>query len=184
MQILIREFLRYLLVSILVGCCIASVAQVNRSKEYEIKAAFLFNFTQFIEWPSKTFTAADAPFVIGVLGKDPFGNYLDAIIKGEKINNHPLTVKRLNSIKEARDCHILFINAEDKDLAAVLERLKASNTLTVGDTHTFAKEGGMIGFLTESKKIRIQINLEVAQNADLAVSSKLLRVAEIVSSEK
>jgi hypothetical protein len=177
------KYLRLFSVFILMSLPSILFSQVTGSKEYQIKAAFLFNFTQFIEWPDKTFPDANAPFVIGVLGQDPFGNYLDEIVSGEKIKGHSLAVTRFNSIDEVKNCQILFINPGKEDVSAVLKKLKVSNVLTVGDARDFTRQGGMIGFLTESRKIRIQINLEAAQESDLVVSSKLLRVAEIVSTE-
>ena len=182
MENVIMRYNRLWMVCLLVSLPVISCAQTGPSKEYQIKAVFLFNFTQFIDWPVETFSTPEAPFVIGVLGKNPFGNYLDAIVAGEKIDGHPLVVKHFSTIESVKGCHILFISSENEQkLPSLLQNLKTSSTLTVGDVHSFTKYGGIIGFLTDSRKIRIQINLPAAQAADLSVSSKLLNVAEIVT---
>ena len=103
------------------------IAQANISREYQVKAVFLFNFAQFVEWPTSTFSSEDAPFVIGVLGKDPFGDYLNETVKGEKINGHTMAVKYFQDIKEVSACHILFINPVKSDqLTQMLTYLKLS----------------------------------------------------------
>src|SRR5258706_5722288 len=153
--------------------------QEGTTTEYEIKAVFLFNFTQFVEWPADAFTEKQAPLVIGVLGEDPFGAYLDETVKGEKVNGHSLVVRRLSSVEEAGQCHILFINSGKADrVEQVLQILKGRSVLTVGDATEFGRHGGMVRFFTENKKIRIRINLEATRAADLTISSKLLRLAE------
>jgi hypothetical protein len=158
--------------------------QRSVSTEYQIKAVFLYNFTQFTEWPAEAFTQPDAPLIIGILGKDPFGRYLDETVAGEKISGHPLVVQRFNSIEDIKTCHILFINTPEKKVAPSLESLSARSILTVSDINNFAKQGGMITFVTENNKTRIQINLEATKKANIALSAKLLKLAEIVSTGK
>jgi hypothetical protein len=158
------------------------LAQPSALPEYQIKAVFLYNFAQFIEWPSSAYENAQSPFVIGVLGDDPFGNYLDETVVGEKVNNHPMTVKRFEKVEDVKDCHILFVSHPAKEkFKDVFPILKSKNILTVSDTHNFIKDGGMIIFLNENKKIKIGINLDAAKRAELVISSKLLRLAEIVT---
>lgn len=155
--------------------------------EYQIKAAFLYNFTQFVEWPTNAFPTPDSPLIIGILGSDPFGNTLDDIVRGEKVNGHPLTVSRHHSIEElkAQACHILFISQSEKGQTEdILNELKGRSILTVGETEGFAKNGGMIRFITEKRKTRLRINAEAARNVQLNVSAKLLRLAEIVTTAK
>jgi len=154
------------------------------SKEYQVKAVFLFNFTQFVEWPATAFTEPETPFVIGILGKDPFGNFLDQTISGEKVSGRPIVVQRFQTLEEIKTCHILFINVTDNRFKPTITSLKNKNILTVGDANGFTKQGGMIRFITEENKIRIRINLEASEAADLTISSKLLRLAEIVSTQK
>jgi uncharacterized protein DUF4154 len=163
----------------------AIAAEAPPSKEYQLKAVFLFNFTQFVEWPSKAFPAADSPLVIGILGEDPFGAYLDETVRGEKANSRPLAVQRYRRVEEIMACHVLFIGGSEAGrLDEVLTSLKGRNILTVGDFEGFASRGGMIKFTTEKNKTRLKINLEAAKAANLTISSKLLKPAEIVSSEK
>lgn len=157
--------------------------QTLSPQEYEIRAVFLFNFTQFVEWPSVAFPKTNSPLIIGVLGQDPFGHLLEETVLGEVINGHPLVVQRFNKVEEISTCHILYVNLKSDELKNVFEHLKNRNVLTVGDNNTFARQGGMIRFFTEEKKTRIRINLESAKEADLIISSKLLRLADIVDSK-
>lgn len=158
--------------------------QPQTSKEYQIKAVFLFNFTQFIEWPGSAFGEASDPFVIGIVGDDPFGPYLDETIRGENLDGHPLVVKRFKTPDEVEVCHILFVNMSDRDdIKNAFDRIKSHSVLTVGDVANFGKQGGMIRFITENNKTRIRINLEAAREADLTISSKLLKLAEIVETQ-
>lgn len=155
-------------------------AQTAVSPEYEIKAVFLFNFARFVDWPAKAFPDADAPFVIGVLGEDPFGSYLDETLRGEKVNGRPLTVQRYHRVGEIRACQVLFISRSEADrLEQIVASLRGRGILTVGDTDDFAARGGMIRLATEKNKVRMRINLDAVKAANLAISSKLLRVAEI-----
>lgn len=156
-----------------------------QSKEYQIKAVFLFNFAQFVDWPTNAFPEAQTPLVIGVLGEDPFGSYLDETVRGEKVNNRPLIVQRYRRADEIKSCHILFISRSETDrLEAIFNGLKGRNILTVGDYEGFAQRGGMIRFFTEKNKVRLRIGLEAAKAANLTISSKLLRPAEIVAPGK
>ena len=156
-------------------------AQSAVSAEYQVKAVFLFNFAQFVEWPPKAFAQGQSPLIIGILGDDPFGAYLDETVRGEKVNNHPLVVQRFRRVEDVRACQVLFISASElSQLEQILDRLKGRNILTVGDTAGFASNGGIIQFATEKNKIRLKINLEAAKAAELTISSKLLRPAEIV----
>ena len=100
-------------------------AQTAISKEYQVKALFLYNFSQFVEWPAEAFAEAQSPLVIGVLGEDPFGAYLDEIVRGEKVNNHPLVVQRYHQVEEIKTCHILFISqSEAKRLEQIFTPLE------------------------------------------------------------
>ena len=160
-------------------------AETTSAREYQIKAAFLFNFTQFVEWPPGAFPDPQAPLIIGVLGDDPFGPFLDEAVRGEKSGSHSIAVQRYRNALEAVQCHILFIGYYEMDrLEQVLSALKGRNILTVGDTLNFARRGGMIRFVTVNNKIRLRVNLEAAKAAGLTLSSKLLRPAEIVTTTK
>jgi len=155
------------------------------AREYQLKAVFLFNFTQFVEWPDGAFLTPKAPLVIGILGDDPFGGSLDETVRGEAVGEHPLEVRRYRNVEDIAGCQILFIGGLGKDhLDHVLDRLRGRPILTVGDTDRFAGRGGMIRFVTDRNKIRLRINLEAATAANLKISSKLLRPAEIVATGK
>jgi hypothetical protein len=154
-------------------------------REYEVKAAFLYNFVQFVEWPADAFSDAQSPVVIGILGDDPFGASLDDIVRDEKVNNRPLVIRHYQRVEDIKDCQILFISqSENRRLEEILAGLKDRSILTVGDTDGFARRGGMIRFVTENNKIRFRINVKAAKTANLTISSKLLRLAEIVEPGK
>jgi hypothetical protein len=152
--------------------------------EYQVKAVFLFNFAQFVEWPASAFSDSGGPLVIGVLGEDPFGPYLDETVRGETAHGHPIEVRRFRRPDEIAGCHIAFVSRGEIDrLGEILAALKDRSVLTVSDAEDFATRGGMIRFLTDQNRIRLQINLEAARAADLTLSSKLLRPAQIVRTQ-
>ena len=160
-------------------------AQIAPSQQHQVEAVFLFNFTQFVEWPANNFSTPETPLVIGVLGKNPFGTYLNETVSNEKVNQHPLIVQYYNTPEEIKTCHILFINLpETNKLEQVVTSLRGRNILTVSDAPNFLKQGGVIRFFTKDNKIQFQINPEAAKASDLIVSSKLLRLAEIVIPKK
>jgi hypothetical protein len=154
--------------------------------EYQIKSVFLFNFAQFVEWPAQTFPEPQSPIIIAVLGDDPFGRYLDETVRGERVNNRPLVVRRYHRLEDVPQiCHVLFIGKDmQRQLTNVFARLKGRNILTVADISRFARNGGTIQFTTEENKIRLEINVGSARAAGLNISSKLLRLARIIDSEK
>jgi len=150
--------------------------------EYQVKAAFLFNFTQFVDWPAKELRDPQEPFVIGVLGDDPFGAMLDEIVHGETVNGRALIVQRYRSVDDIGTCHVLFISrSEAYHLEEILRRLKGRSILTVSDMSGFARNGGVIRFVTMANKIRLRISLDAARSAGLTISSKLLRPADLVN---
>ncbi len=155
------------------------------SPEYQVKAVFLFNFAQFVDWPAKAFADAKAPFVIGVLGDDPFGAYLDELVRNEKVGSRPLVVRRFARAEDITACHILFVS---RNPASPVDKLAADlqerSVLTVGDTENFSRQGGIVRFVTEEGKIHLRINVEAAKESGLTISSKLLRWATIVTNEK
>ena len=156
-------------------------AQSNVAKEYQIKAVFLYNFTHFIDWPNEAFEYQYSPFIIGIIGNDPFGPFIEATIEGERIGSHVIRSQRYKSISEIKDCHILYIASKDPDeIKRILKAVEGKNILTVGDTPNFTRWGGMIRFYTEEGKIRLQINNTVAKAEGLKISSKLLRVAQVM----
>ncbi len=150
--------------------------------EYQLKAAFLYKLAQFVEWPAAAFTDPKAPFVLGVLGNDPFGAYLDDLVKGEKIGERALVVRRFQRAEEAAACHILFISPSETDsLERDFAHLRRHSVLTVGDVDMFTRLGGMVRFAMEGGKIRLKINPEAAKFCDLIISSKILTPDTIVA---
>ena len=150
------------------------------SDEHKVKAVFLYNFAQFVDWPATAYAGSDSAIVIGVLGKDPFGSFLDETVKGELVKGHAITIQRYASVKEIGQCHILYVNVTGTRLSNTLNALKGKNILTVGDAANFTRLGGMIRFKNEENKIRLQINLNEVKQTGIVISSKLLRLSEIV----
>jgi len=149
--------------------------------EYQLKAVFLYNFAQFIEWPESAFATADSPLVIGVLGESPIGSNLEITVRGEKLRKRPLVVEHYRRVDEIRNCHILFVSpSAGPNSKQILMAVQGRPVLTVGDTEGFSQGGGMIRFLTEARRIHFQVNVEATRAARLVISSKLLRQAEIV----
>lgn len=154
-------------------------AQQPRANEYEVKAAYLYNFGRFVAWPSTATTGSD--FVVCVLGADPFGQILDKTVAGARVQDKPVAVRRIPKYEADTRCHILFIGAsEEEHLAAILATIGNAPVLTVGETPGFAEHGGMLGFSVEGNRVRFAINMAVAQAAGLVPSSELLRVATTV----
>jgi len=155
-------------------------AETAISREYQIKAVFLFNFAQFVKWPPVSFARADEPFRIGILGDDPFDGFLDETVRNEKVNGHSLVIQRCERVEDAKGCQILFISrSESQRMGSILASLKGRNILTVGDTTEFIRNGGLIRFFVEENKIHFKINLQAVKRAHLSISSKVLRLAEI-----
>ncbi len=167
----------------LIGSALRGTAQ--SSGEYEIKAAFLYNFAKFVEWPAEAFVDPQAPFVLGVVGEDPFGSVLAQTVGGKTVNGRQLMVRRFKHGEDLRGCHILFVSSsEKKHLAQILESLKGSSVLTVGETDRFAQFGGAVNFILEANKVRFEINVDAAARARLKLSSKLLALARIVADQR
>ncbi|MGH8319128.1 MAG: YfiR family protein [Steroidobacteraceae bacterium] len=146
-----------------------------------MKAAFLFNFSEFVSWPPQAFSSANAPLIIGVLGHDPFGTDLDAMVSGEHVGPHPLIVRRYHDVSEVGRCHILFIDrSESAYLPQILQALRGHYILTVSDIDGSARSGVMIDLVTQSNHIRMRINVAAARASDLTISSQLLQPAQIV----
>lgn len=154
-------------------------------REYQVKAAFLFNFAQFVDWPDSAFPDATAPIVIAVLGKNPFGDYLDNLVRDEHIGERALVVRLCSRIDELAGCHLVLISrSETRELETILAKLKGQPLLTVGDADTFTRAGGMVRFAIEGGKTRLRINVEAAKASQLTISSKVLRPDTIVTSGK
>lgn len=158
-------------------------AQKASPSEYEVKAAYLYNFGRFVEWPNKEWpnkagTPSGGPFRFCVLGEDPFGRALDAILAGETINGANAAAVRVSEPQEAVNCRILFISSsEDSQLRQILAALEGTSVLTVSDLPQFSQRGGMVQFVLDGKRVRFEVNLTPVEHAHLAMSSQLLKVA-------
>jgi hypothetical protein len=159
----------------------SSAAQTVQASASEVQAVFLFNFAQFVEWPAEAFSDPRAPLVIGILGKDPFGGFLDETVRGETVRGRTFRVDRYRRVEDVSECHILFISrSESKRLDSILAALKDKPILTVSNGDDFDRAGGIIRFILDKSKVRLSVDLEAAQAARLTFSSKLLRSAAIV----
>ncbi len=150
--------------------------------EYQVKAVFLFNFSQFVEWPAQSLGSPAAPFFICIVGEDRFGMQLDATVRGENVQGHPLVVKRYaHPAAIEPSCHILFIdNSEAAQLDSITGALGGHAVLTVSDIEHSAEHGAIIQFTNDRNRLRLRINVAAARSAGLTISSKLLRPAEII----
>ena len=161
----------------------AAVGQ-DSAGEYELKAAMLYNLARFVEWPASAYADAQAPTVLCILGRDPFGNALAALASNAPGGSRPVQVRRVQGSKEIRGCHVVYISSsERKGIAQILSTLKGASVLTVGEMAQFAARGGMIQFSLEEKQVRFEVNLEAASEADLKISSRLLVLARIVKEQ-
>lgn len=162
-------------------CSRAAAAEELTAPEIKVKAAFLYNFAKLTEWPTNTFTNAATPLTIGVLGNDPFGPVLEEVIKGKTINGRAIGIARYENVADVGGCQLLYISAaETSHLPAILAKLANQPILTVGDTPQFAVRGGIIGLIKHEGEIHFEINRAAAARAHLQLSSKLLRLAELV----
>lgn len=158
-------------------------AQEFAPSEYQVKAAFLYQFLNFVEWPEDSGLKGEPEISICVLGEDPFGPAL-AAIEGETVRGKKVKVKGVGNIKGMKGCNILFISGSERaNMQEILQFAEYSAILTVGDMEGFAESGGIIGFVTKENKVRFKINLKSAREAGIKISSKLLRVGYIIGNE-
>lgn len=150
-------------------------------QEYKVKASYLFNFAQFVDWPETVFAHAKAPFRIGVLGDDEFGPFLDQLVQGETVKSRPLSVLRSRAADDLKACHIVFISRSEKArLGEALATLGNASILTVSETGGFAERGGMINLVLEGSKVRFEANPDAARSRGLKLGAQLLSLAKIV----
>jgi hypothetical protein len=142
--------------------------------EYRVKAAFLYNFAKFIEWPAQD----TGPIVLGVLGRDPFGAILDQTVEQKSINGRPLVIRRFANVPQAKECHIVFVGTSEKArFAEILPRLASFGILTVGEHHGFLQAGGMINFVVQDNNVHFEINPEAVRRPGIHISSNLLKLS-------
>ena len=157
-------------------------AQSALEREYQIKAAYVYNFINYIEWPADALPPAGGTLTIGVLGEDPFGPALDPL-NGKQIKGRTLAVKQISSLKDVNQCQIVFISPSEKErLPEILARLKDARVLTISEIEGFAERGGIINFILERNKVRFEVNPDAARRTGLTVSSELLKLAKLVKS--
>jgi len=161
------------------SCMLAVPAPVHTAEEYQVKAAFLLNFTKFVEWPPASFANSSAPISICILGEDPFGRALDQVVEGEAVDEHKLTIHRIRQQPEHGACHVLFVDSKRKDIAQTLTEVEPG-VLTVGEGEEFLRNGGIIAFVIDNRRVRFDINQGAAAKAELKLNAKLLSVARSV----
>lgn len=159
--------------------------KAQKYTEYEVKAAYIFNFAQFVDWPPTAFTSPDAPIILGILGSDPFGIIVEKTFLKRTVRNRKWEVKYFDSIDEISNCHILFVsNISPAEFENVKAKLKGAGTLTVGNgIPGFCEAAGIINFTSKNDVKRFEVNVEAALEAKLSISSKLLSLARIVKTK-
>jgi hypothetical protein len=149
--------------------------------EYRIKSLFLFNFATYVDWPTNAFAADSAPFAIGLIGDDKFAAVLAKTVEGKTVSGRRIVIQPIEKEDDLGKCHILFLAEPDqKRLGEMLDKIKALPVLTVGESNQFLDRGGVINFVKREGKVRLEINLDASRQAKLAVSVRLLGVADVV----
>ena len=160
-----------------------SSAQVpGANREYPLKAAFLYNFGNYVEWPTEAFASADAPFVLGIMGPNPFGAILTEVAATKKLHGRSIVIRHIAAASEAAECQILFIGATvgEADRQAAVEATRGIPVLIVGETPGLAEQGAVVNFFVEQNKVRFEINVQAAHERHLKISSKLMSLAKVV----
>ena len=173
-----------LLLAVLIAAASGACPGGETPTEYEVKAAFILNFARFVEWPDVALASGSGVLTIGILGKDPFEGALERVVENKMVGARKLAVVHVDGIELMKPVQILFISrSEIGRLAEILARLRGAPVLTVGDMEHFARDGGVINFILEDGRIRFEINPAAARSAGLRLSSKLLRVAKVITPE-
>lgn len=151
------------------------------AREFQVKAAFLYHFTQFVQWPDDAFPRGDSPLVIAVVGRaDPFDGALDRAMRDKRMGSHPITVAHYDGVASVATCHILFVCDDEADALEQIVRKAGPATLTIGDLEAFTERGGLMRFFPEDGKVRFEVNMDVLRHSRLRISAKLLKLARIV----
>ena len=149
------------------------------ASETELKAAFLYNFAKFVEWPADAFSSETVPLRVAVFGDEETTAKLKAMLSDKKAHGRSFEVKRVFSPQEAKNAQIVFITStESRRTLLILDAVKKLPVLTIGDSDDFLDSGGMINFYFEEAQLRFDINPEAAEKVKLVISSKLLRLAK------
>lgn len=172
-----RRFVRRAF-TLLTLAAVPAYTQAPAVDEYQVKAAFLFNFAKFVEWPPQAFKSPDDPVGICVFGPNPFGSTLGDMVRGKTLGKRGVVAYRVSDPQRAKTCHILFLNeSDDKRSRSMLEQLTGASILTVGESEGFLANGGVVNFKLEEARVRIEISTAAAERAQLRISSKLLSLA-------
>jgi hypothetical protein len=151
------------------------------TEEYRVKAAFLYHFATFVEWPAQIFRSSADPISICVLGQNRFGRLIEDTVAGKEVEGRGFVVLPIADMREAGACKVLFVSSSQrKSVRSILAEVKGSGILTVGEIDGFASEGGIVNFRLDQGKVRIEVNLQAADEGRLRISSKLLSLARIV----
>lgn len=170
---------------VFVGSGIFTGVQATEMPEYQVKAAFLYNFAKFIDWPAEAFADNGTPISICLLGQDPFGSILDETVKNKTVNGRKFLIRRFKELQSLETCHILFVSASEKrNLAHSVKALAGTSVLTVGEVEKFCQQGGIINLVIKGNKAGIEVNESAAGRARLKISSKLLKLATLVAEER
>jgi len=202
MRVRAYKLIVWVLVLLVAPCAAQGRDESAAQREYQIKAAFLYNFIKFVDWPKEKVAESNEPVVLGIVGKDPFGNAF-APVKDKQDKGRKVLIKRFKPIEELkksgekdksllereidslRKCHLLFIcSSEEKSINEIINLVKGHSVLTIGDMQGFLESGGIINFIMEEKKVRFEINMTAAKHAKLQIRSQLLRLAKRVIKEE
>jgi uncharacterized protein DUF4154 len=168
-------------IALLFGFPGTALSNAQTATEYQVKAAYLYNFAKFVEWPSRDFASPTAPIQLCVLNDQSFEVELNRIAKGKFVTGHPVSVVPVQTAEHSRSCHILFINSsQEGQTRHIIEVLRDTTVLTVGETKGFAENGGIINFVLQDDRVQFQVNHRAAKQAGLNISSRLLAVAKVV----
>jgi hypothetical protein len=166
---------------VVLGTVVPCAAQEPTADEYQVKAAYMYNFAKFVDWPAQTFDSPVQPILFCVLGSTPLSPALRDALAGKVVDRRPLIFRTLTDSKQAGKCQVLFVSSTDtKHLRQTLDAVKSLNVLTVGEVENFTNEGGIVRFVLEAGRVRLEFNVDAAADANLHVSSKLLSLGKVV----
>jgi uncharacterized protein DUF4154 len=178
---IVRRLIIAMLMMLLAQAHHAWAQDSEQSSEYLIKAGYIYNFAKLVEWPASAFAQPDSPIVIGIVGTDPFGPIIDKVLEGKKVNGHSFVIKRLKPTADVKECHILFVGTSlGPHVADTIRLTRGTPILTISEIPGFADRGGIINLTLEQNKVRFEVNVDAAKQADLNISSRLLVLAKVI----
>ncbi len=174
-----------IIVPLLISGLAAGKSAAKSFKASQVKAAFIYNLGNFVKWPEVQWSDDSDAFVILVFGNDDIANNLEILTRGERIQGHPVIIRRASSVNDLGACNIVFVGASKiNEWPQIKEACNGKSILTVGDSEAFIKEGGMINLARRERRIHLEINIDAATRANLRLNSRLLKIARIVSPEQ